>query len=411
MAGSTQNADLLAALNQQIQAINDLITGIANLALNVEVQSASPDVNLTCTPNVTVTPQITVNCSTGAGGSSIEQPQGDENGTPPPGYEPPDENTTDRKCKVSNFIFDSVKATIDKLAIMDVDVYANVGYVITLGIVGGILGSEVPVAGTVVGAVAGVVVAIASLLVTGGAVLDLGDIQDLLSAHQEDLVNTLFNSTDATSARDEFIAALAGWGASYAEQQLVGLLLPNDLTNLLFFTIPEYEPTFDGYEGAVNCEAQLVEAWHFDISQEGWAFVNLSVLPSTSVGQWTETNPMGGGESAGHLRMTNTRSGQGCTGEWRYTYPESVRPTVGESTVFGFSHMIDGPLGVYAYHKLVYTDDSEWVVQMTGDNWTTGFSGVPAGDYGKTLKQIVLGMTNQYDDTRVLDIDNVFLGS
>jgi hypothetical protein len=396
MAGSTTNEVILAALNQQIQAINDLITAIGNLALQVTVQSATPDVTLNCTPNVTLSPTINVTCGAGSAGSGPQQPPGDQGQTPPAGYTTPDPEVTDRKCKVANFLFDSVLLTVQKLAVMDADQYLVLGYVLTLSIVGGILGSEIPIAGTVVGAVAGAIVGIVTLLIQGNAVLDLGDLVSLLSGDHEALVNDLFNATDATDARQRFTARLTANGASLAEAALAGFLLPNDLTNLLFFAKEEYEPTLDGYDGAIDCSYQLVTQWQFTTGAQGWVFVDMSGNGDSMAGYWTEAEPTDpNDETPGHLHTAgnHVEGGTGSQGQWRYYFPVGQEPIVGEDAVFGFdAYNGQEGGGESNFIGVVYTDDSEVAGQWNGMGWIAQV--LPLNDVGKAIKYLYMDSHN-----------------
>lgn len=188
-----------------------------------------------------------------SGGTSLDAPNGIQGGTPPPGYTYPDPTTPNRKCKASNMIIDSVIAVIEKLRVFDADDYANMGFVLACGLVGAILGSYVPIAGTLIGAIAGTIVSAVVLLITEGAALDLEDLGILLAANRDDFVCSLYIATTAAGARAAVVNLLGALGASWAECKLVGLCLPNKLVNLLFYTIEIYEDTLKDWPSATDC--------------------------------------------------------------------------------------------------------------------------------------------------------------
>ena len=146
MAGLEDSAVILAALNQTVAAINDLAITLSELVLSVNVEPADPAITVNCTPSVVV------NCSPcGSSGTEVEGGSGDQGQTPPPGYTAPDPETPDRKCKVANMIHDGIASMVNELAILDADAYAQLGYALTLGLVGAAIGSILPGAGTLVG--------------------------------------------------------------------------------------------------------------------------------------------------------------------------------------------------------------------------------------------------------------------
>jgi len=406
MAGDTNSEVILAALNQQVQAINDLITAVGALVLQVEVASALPDVNVTCTPSVVVN----VSC-TGEQGSVVESGNGDQGQTPPTGYTAPDPETTDRKCRVANLIHDSMVALVDELAIMDVDQYAAVGFVVTMGIVGAALGSALPVAGTVIGAVAGIVSGIAIQLVTGGVALDLTDLGTLLSNNQDALVQSLYNATSADDARSAYTAILTAQGATVVEAGLISLALPNDLTNLLFFTREDLEPQIAEYTGTVDCVLAVVDAWHWDAGCEGWEWLDLSDAPNVCTGVWsTDGTPDPSDPSVGHLRTSQSATAN-PTGKWTYTY--ETLPTVGEDTVF----QVDVNIGVTAASRvrayLYFSDDTYLAAEREALGW--GAIIIPLEPqptfWGKSLDHIVF-LVDKYSGAltaNTIDFDNASL--
>lgn len=222
-------------ISQLISALNDGFDKLADGLTSVVSQTTV--VNPGCT----------------SGGTELPSEDGQEGGDPPQGYAPPSGGTLNRKCKVSNFIFDSVVSIITKLKIVDADEWGAIGFVLASGIVGAILGSQVPVAGTLIGAVAGTIASVVVMLITGGVSLDLDDISAVLAANQGDLVCALYGATKCSEARVNFLSVLGEGGLTWTERQLCGLCLPNRLLNLLFFSILYYEETIDGWECTIDC--------------------------------------------------------------------------------------------------------------------------------------------------------------
>ncbi len=263
MSGQTNNTDILAALNQQIQAINDLVTAIGNLVLSVNVEPADPAVNVNCTPMVS--PVINLACGGASAGSEFVSPSGDEGGTPPPGYTEPDPNTVNRKCKAANAIWTTVDSILAELITAGVENYAGLGVTVTAGLLGAVIGSAAPPFGTLVGAVLGVVVGVLGLLVVGG--FSLSNMRTALSTYQEDLVCVLYTSTDADLARSAFLGVLTDAAAiNTIESTILGYLLPTNLVNLLYFSsTADVETSIDEANINVVCEACTETcAWQLD---------------------------------------------------------------------------------------------------------------------------------------------------
>lgn len=389
MGGLTDSEVILAALNQSVQAINDLIAAVEALVLQVDVQSASPDVNVSCTPQVVVN----VSCG-GQTGSTPDSASGDEGQTPPTGYVEPDPETTDRKCRVANMIHDSMGELVTELAVLDVDQYAAVGFVVTLGIVGGILGSAIPVAGTVVGAVAGVASAIALQLVTGGVALDLTDLGTILSTNQESLVQSLYNATTAQGARDAYTAILTAEGATAIESGLIALALPNDLMNLLFFTREDLETQIAAYEGIIDCSQALLEEWHFDDGAEGWVHEVETGAEWQDMAAWSTGTPGPDGldSSEGFLRQACTKSANSpaYSANWHRNIEEmAVTANTGDQFRIDTWYSNSDHAGFFV--RIRYTDDtedSEYYPNPTASTWAQMVCTVTVGNNGKTVKEI-----------------------
>jgi uncharacterized protein (DUF697 family) len=261
MAGQTPNANILKALDELIKAVNDQSL---TCAPEVNVQSATPDVNVTCPPPVT---NVNINCSCGgcggggsATGTKLEDPPVTETDPPPPGGEP-DPNIDDRKCKAANLIYDGIYGSIQKLQIYGADNYRELGFDVVIVLVSTLIGagggSVIPFVGTLVGAVAGAVIGIVVSLVSSTSI-SLGDILIIMVNTHNDLICALYNAADTTQAKNDFISILVDGGLNNVEEQtFVGYFLFNDVTKVLFQRVTiggqDSEAILDGYEVSVEC--------------------------------------------------------------------------------------------------------------------------------------------------------------
>lgn len=389
MAGNIENADILNAFNQSVKAINDLATAVAGLVLGVTVEPPVVNVSSTCTCNCS--------CAGGAG-SSLPAENGDEGQTPPPGYVAPDPETTDRKCKVANLVFDSLAALVSKLAVLDVDQYVALGFTLTLAAVGAAVGSLLPGPGTLIGGVAGVLVAIASQLLTGGALLDLSDLGVILSSNHETLVNDLYNATTAEDAHDRVIATITTAGATLIEQQIISSALTTNLLNLLFFTIPEYEPDIAAYVGEIDCATAVVTGWHFDAGAEGWilGYAYGSEFEQSHGWDYQTPGPDPNDPSAGFMKVVANKTSAeiGCEPSWHRDVSEmGIVAHTGDSFVFdGWYTTADHSGGSVTITYDDDTTDSQAYPNFSGATWTPLSVTVTAGNNGKTVKTLTMGL-------------------
>jgi hypothetical protein len=243
-----QETRSIAEVTAQNTNFSDLVEAVDGLEL---VANCAPDVNVDCPPPV-------VNVQGGCGGvtgNTPEQQAGEEGGTPPVGTKEPTE-IVERKCKVANLIYDKIYSMIQELGVQDVDTLAGIGLVGSTALIFAIIGLAGGPLGAIIGAVGGAILGIVMAIIAGG--IDFDDVLTVMNNNHEDLVCSLYNSTTATQAREDFINILSDGGLSSAETAFLEYFLPSDVTNCLFFTPDSangdaLEAELDGYEGSVEC--------------------------------------------------------------------------------------------------------------------------------------------------------------
>lgn len=259
----------------------DLVAAIGQLSLvcapEINVQSATPTINLSCPPPV-------INIQTGGGqtGIKLEDPPVSETDPPPVGQEP-NPNIDNRKCKAANRIYDEIYLMIGKLKLQDADTLTGVGIVAATALIGALLGSGAPLIGNLIGAVFGAIVGIVIALVSGIAI-DLDDIQTILSNKHQELVCALYNATDTTQAKNGFITVLQEGGLNSVEAiAFMGYFLYSDVLKVLFQAVGNSEALLDGYATSVGCDACSSDCYTFDENEQGF------VLSSSGGGsiQWS----------------------------------------------------------------------------------------------------------------------------
>jgi hypothetical protein len=364
MPGTIPNDNVLLALDQVIQAINDQ-------ALNV---------SQTCTP------QVNVSCGTGGTGGtpigdSVEDGELSEPETPPTNYDT-------YKCKAANFIVDYIEKSCQSLETLTdmVTDYSQSG----LQLITALLSAPALLAalglGTLVlaipeAAIIAVVAAVAALIMTAGAwaiMLLMGRLADEIDNDRENLVCGLYNATSASEAK-EF---LDGWfndaidvitvdpvpGVGDWTQEkidifqghlinIVDYFKINNLLNKLFPQSDEEKETdIENYTGTVDCSAcgPCVIEWLFDTDTEGWTHSDLSDPGSSSAGTWED----------GALKTTNIlESAPNVTawGVWWIT--GSWVGTAGDTFTANFSAVSDEGNSL-ARVKIDYDDETSEFVDL-----------------------------------------------
>jgi hypothetical protein len=370
MAGNVENETVLAALNQQIQAINDLITGIAGLVSAIGGLTLECNNSVNCTP--TVSPIINVTCGGVTGGSQFTSEPGEEGGEPPEGWQPPSETTVNRKCKSANAVVWTIQDICSRLIANDAQAWAGYGAAIVGGLVGGILGLAASPFGAIVGLVLGVVAGATAALVTGSVQLD--DMLDAVNGNLGALVCGLYASLDADEARESFVGTMqAAMVMNATTEAFLRLILPNNLVNLLFFTYSdETESAIDEVEILFDCGecAAATTAWHFTQDVETWALDDQSEAPCVTTGEWTDTVPTDPLDDAGHLRMDQVHAITGfCWARWHVLLVGG--PVITADSRVSFDYYLYNPVNT---RMRLYVRDSEnneaLYEYANADEWT-----------------------------------------
>jgi hypothetical protein len=223
-----------------------IVEAIENLEL---VSNCAPDVNLSCSPDVIVN----VGAS-GEGGIKLPSDPGTEGETPPTGWEEPPETTYDRKCRLANMFYDDlvqVLTDFDKYHVVETITLAPavaIEVITAVLLLTGVIGLGI----AIIGAVAGLILALAKEL------CDIPQLIEILEDNKEDLICTLYNSTDTLQAIEDFKQVLTDGGANTEQIGLVSAIFSVEAANALYFRLTgangdALEAKLDGYEGSVGC--------------------------------------------------------------------------------------------------------------------------------------------------------------
>lgn len=193
-------------------------------------------------------------------GTELPQESGTDGGPIPPGAAAKDTAIVDRKCKVSNMLYDNVLEIVSLFdgsvttMLLDLDVAGAAGVVIS------VLTSTVSFVGSVLLSLAGKAIEIA-VYIFGGSI-SFSNLRTVIENNRTDLVCALFNSTSTATAEADFSAALVSAGASQDEADFVLSLLPTTALNLLFFAQPSLitESDVDAYVGTTDCQGLCLSA-------------------------------------------------------------------------------------------------------------------------------------------------------
>jgi hypothetical protein len=142
-----------------------------------------------------------------------------------------DQAYLDGKCETANIIVDKVQYAIRQLDIVNLDVLLLGGISAATAVIAALVLAGPAGWGTILGI--GVVSSILLLLAQLG-VGELGDIDTVISANQDDLVNALFSAVSTEAAKTAFLAVLDGAAIGAVGQGIVGFMLFNDVLNQLF---------------------------------------------------------------------------------------------------------------------------------------------------------------------------------
>lgn len=289
VAVETQSAAAIVAQNTNF---TDLIAGLGHLAARLSPSDASTlyaaisALELSCSPDVSFTcsPDVNVSVSGGNSGTTIEQTSGEQGGDPPAGTTDPSGAITDRKCKAANMIYDDLKAIIDQLAIQDVNILVSIGVVPSSDLLGQIITTTGGWVGAALTSVAGRVLQAAQWILTNLG-LDLSNIATVMNARHSDLICALFNAETAGDAQADFLSVLveSPSGITTIESAFLQLLIPNDVTNVLFFGAGDSETILASYTATIGCGSCAGDAGIIEM-QPGQGSVISGELIAPSVG-------------------------------------------------------------------------------------------------------------------------------
>jgi hypothetical protein len=252
-----QETRSIAEVTAQNTNFDDLATAVEGIEFN-----CAPDVNLSCSPDVTV-------ISGGAGGETgtvLPHDPGTIGEDPPDGYDPYDPEIVDETtCKIANAIVDELinilQAFIDGGVLWTIQVG---GYITAAGLlIATIFMTPVNI---IFGITAPKIVGFLASLFTQLNQLENSDLTELiniLTENEEEFVCILYNGQEGDSVLDvkaAFDQALLDHEANVAQRALMDAFLAVDVLNNLYWqptwalngkTVEEW---LDGYEGSVDCE-------------------------------------------------------------------------------------------------------------------------------------------------------------
>lgn len=250
MPATTENTDILNAINQTVQALIDLGVSFGG-------GSNCPDVTVNNTvpvPVVNVYPTFNVNCGGGGGGSYPPQTGGTEGGTPPPGTSEPSD-IDNRKCIVANILVQDLIAYTNNMSMLGLFNWSldwtTLGTILNSLSTG--FGNGLMAIGMQAG---GYLSNLQTVVFSGFSETSAVDIPSALSANQADIVCALYNAANVAEAQAAAISAsgLTGFDASYLET-----VLNNSVLNMLFFTVAGSEAVINFYAGAADCSGCTTE--------------------------------------------------------------------------------------------------------------------------------------------------------
>ncbi len=233
-------------------------------------------------------------------GSNVDA---EEEPTPPiPGPDWPTQPSYDvYKCKAANWIMDGLDEIFLAFKLYDVAFWTSTTFSVVVGLVSAVILASVLTG--FVGIVAGAVIAIATKLVTGAALIDLVDISSVLATDRVDFICALYGGTDTGESLSNFEAVAASSGLNSTEVSLLALILTNSTLNNLF----EFSQTISDYTATTSCATccqSVLVYWGtldsvsgdtYTISSEQIAggdwFVDLGVNVMPGAPEWDECGP------------------------------------------------------------------------------------------------------------------------
>ena len=314
-------------------------------------------------------------------GQDIESPPSDGEISVGEGQQFPDQASYfDAKCSASNAIFDTILQKVVWLKSNNIDLLAGLLGGVTTAVAMGLLLSG-PV-GWAIGLASTVVVSMSTYLVKWS--MNFSDLEDALNDVHDELVLSLFNAANADTARASFVTELAASSVSTTavERGLIGIMLANDLLNLLF------DPRADvvGYvsPNPVDCGVAILQVWSFPASGEGWSFRDDSDSPYSASGAWNS------GAEAWTITIVGPGTGTGPRAEGTILITGlSIAIPAGGSVQFDHGATGDGVIASRKV-KAIFSDVTEQELQASSTRTAgTVVMTVPAA---KTLAEIEISI-------------------
>jgi hypothetical protein len=219
MPGATNNTDTVSALNQLIQAVNELTIATTNL-------------NLCCCNNEGVQPP--------------QPPIGPGDG-PPPGMSVPTGNIDARRCKIAIWLIDYwLRPVTHQLDILHYDEFLSGGVTVTGAMIGVAIAGVPSLAtgpGLVFGAGIGAAVGVALSLTLGP---DFTDIKSYIDGNRDKLICTMASSANGMVAKGAFLRIFNSTGATLGDLAYLNAIMPTHMINLLFF-VNDYFPNIETF--------------------------------------------------------------------------------------------------------------------------------------------------------------------
>ncbi len=280
------------------------------------------------------------------------------------------------KCNASNAIYDTILAKVTWLKDNNVDLLA--------GVLGGVT-TAVTLALLFAGPV-GWAVQLASVTLIGlstyliSHAINFEDLENAVVDVHSELVLSLFNSFDTTTARNSFLTELAASSVptTVVERNLIQIILSNDLLNLLFS--PRQDVGVYQSPSPIDCGTAILASWTFPTDEEGWTFRDDSAGASSASGAYNGT------DLALEITMNNAGGGSKpiSKGTWLKT-GLSIAVPVSSSVQFDYSAPSDS-INQSKHIKIIYSDMTESNKTVTGG--TTAGTLVITLPAAKTINEI-----------------------
>lgn len=195
----------------------------------------------------------------------VPEPEPTTEGDPPPtGFTEYDGGITDRKCKLSNMVFDDLLSVTNQLKELGIENALALGVGAATSIVSVIIGllASGPLGWGL--AVLGAVIGVVMFFITSS--IDLDALIGIMETQQADLVNAIYNAPDNATALADMKAALTAGGANAVHLAYIDALsLLNGLTAVFF--LPDGDvgialnQRLDGYPVTISCTLSQGTIW------------------------------------------------------------------------------------------------------------------------------------------------------